>query len=140
MIVDSLMRREVLVVPETTNVMEAARQMKRRGVGSVVVTRGGEAIGILTERDVAFRVVAEGRDARSTLVSEVMSQPLATIEPAASVEDAAEKMKALRIKRLVVALDGEVRGIVTATDVAYAEPSLTRALVEGWVRQRWSDD
>src|SRR5688500_8938915 len=111
--------------------------MRRAGVGAFVARAAGAPAGSVTERDLAFRVLAEGRDPRTTRVADVMSRPLLTIEPSASVEDAARKMKEMRVKRLVVVLDGQVRGILTTTDIAYAEPQLTRDLVEGWVKQRW---
>lgn len=137
MIVDSLMQRAVLTIDGGSSVRAAAREMKARGVGSVVVTASGAPVGILTERDVAFRVVADARDPDATRVDAVMSRPLATIAPSASVEEAATLMKQLRIKRLVVVQDGAVRGMVSATDIAYAEPDATRALLDGWVKQRW---
>jgi len=155
-IVDSLMRRRVVTVPREADVRAAAQRMRDEGGGCVVVTAAGAPVGMLTERDVAFgvvahndadkpwpgghggvRVVAEGRDPAATRVADVMSSPLATIEPAATVEAAAERMRALRVKRLVVVLGHEVRGIITVTDIAYAEPMLNRSLIEGWVKSRW---
>lgn len=138
-IVDSIAHRDVSTIDRAASVRAAARVMVERNVGSVVVTREGAAEGILTEGDVARRVVAIGLDPDATPVHAVMSAPLATIEPSASVETAAEKMRALRLKRLVVVLDQQVRGIVTATDIAYAAPSLSASLVEGWVKARWED-
>lgn len=139
MIVDSLMQRTVLTIDGGATVRDAAIAMKARGVGSIVVTLGGAPTGILTERDLAFRILADRRDPDATRVDAVMSRPLATIAPSASVEEAATMMKRLRIKRLVVVQDGVVRGMVSATDIAYAEPEATRALMEGWVKQRWED-
>lgn len=139
MIVDSLAHRNVATIDREASVREAARLMVGRDVGSVVVTNAGAAEGIVTERDLARRVLAAGLDPDATRVREVMSAPLATIAPSATVEEAAQMMRALRIKRLVVVLGEEVRGIVTATDIAYAAPSLNASLVEGWVKQRWED-
>lgn len=133
------MQRSVLTIDGGASARDAAVLMKARGVGSVVVTASGAPIGILTERDLAFRIVADGRDPAGTRVDGVMSKPLATIAPSASIEEAATLMKQLRIKRLVVVLDGQVRGMVSATDIAYAEPEATRALLDGWVKQRWED-
>ena len=137
MIVASLMRRDIVTVPPEATVREAARVMRDRGVGAVIVARGDAPLGIVTERDLARRVLAAGLDPDATRAAAVMSTPLATIEPAASVEAAAEKMRRLRVKRLVVVLDGLVRGIVSTTDVAYAAPALHKALVDGWVKARW---
>lgn len=137
MIVDSLMHRDVVMMPASATVREAALLMRTRGVGCIIATVAGDPAGILTERDLAFRIVAEGLDADRTLVATVMSRPLATIEPSASIEQAAERMKALQLKRLVVVLGGQVRGILTVTDIAYAEPMLNKSLIDGWVKTRW---
>lgn len=136
---DSLMARSVVTIDGAASAREAAVAMKARGVGSVVVLAAGAPVGIVTERDLAFRVVADRRDPDATRVDAIMSRPLATIAPSASVEEAAAMMKRLRIKRLVVVHDGAVRGMVSATDIAYAEPDAIRAVLEGWVKQRWQD-
>jgi CBS domain-containing protein len=138
MIVDSLMHRGVVTIAQHRSVREAAQLMRDRRVGCLVaLSPGGDPAGIVTERDLAFRVLAEGRDPDATQVSAVMSRPLATIEPSASVEEAAEKMRTLRVKRLVVVMDNQLRGILTVTDIAYAEPALNKSLIEGWVKSRW---
>jgi len=131
------MHRDVATLPASATVRAAALLMRSRGVGCVIATVADSPAGMLTERDVTFRIVAEGRDAEKTLVAEVMTRPLATIEPSASIEEAAERMKSLRVKRLVVVLGDQVRGIVTVTDIAYAEPMLNKSLIEGWVKTRW---
>lgn len=138
-IVDSVARHDVVMVPEAATVAQAATLMRDRRVGSVLVARGGAPVGILTERDVAWRVVAEGRDPTRTLAAEVMSSPLATIEAAASLEEAAERMRALGVKRLVVVVGTQLRGIVTVTEVAYAKPELSRRFMDAWVKPRWED-
>lgn len=137
MIVDSLMRREVVTVPAEASVRDAAVAMKARGVGSVIAVAGGAPVGILTERDLASRVLADRRDPDATRVAEVMSRPLASIAPSASIEEAATLMRQLRIKRLVVLSEGRVRGMISATQIAYAEPDLARALMQGAGEPRW---
>ena len=138
MIVDSLMHRGIITLPATHTVLQAAVMMRDRSIGSVVVTdAGGAPIGIVTEGDLARKVIAAGLAADGTALSAIMSRPLATIEPSAQIEEAAERMRALKVKRLVVTMDGTVRGIITATDIAYAEPRLTASLMEGWVKSRW---
>ena len=139
MIIDSLMKRGVVMIASGASARVAASLMRDRRVGSVVVEEGGIPIGIVTEGDLARKVVAEGRDAERATAKEIMSAPVATIEPSASVEEAAAMMKRLGVKRLVVVLDGSVRGIVTATDIAYAEPALMTGLLDGWIKQRWDD-
>lgn len=139
MIVDSLMRRSIVALPVGATARAAARLMRERGIGSVVVVRGGVPVGMVTEGDLARTIVAEGRDADRTELADIMAHPVATIEPAASVEDAARRMKELRVKRLVVVLGTQVRGILSATDIAYAEPRLTEGLAESWVARSWQD-
>jgi CBS domain-containing protein len=137
MLVDSIMTRAVVSIRADATVREAARLMAAKGIGSLVITSGGEAVGLLTERDLTTRVLAAARDPDATLVSAVMSRPLATVAPSAQIEEAVEKMRELRVKRLVVVLDGDLRGIVTVTDVAHAMPGLSKSLVESWVKARW---
>lgn len=136
MLVDSLMHRPVVSADADAFVAEAARVMERHRVGCLVVSRGDEVVGIVTERDVVFRIVAAGRDPAATRLAEIMSAPVATVTPDTPVEDAAAMMKRLRIKRLVVLRDGEARGVISVTDIAYASPEASRVL-DAWVKQRW---
>lgn len=137
--VDSIMSRGVVVVHPEATARDAAILMRDRHVGSLIVSSGIGAEGIVTEGDLVLRVVAAGLDPAATRVRAVMSAPVATLAPSATLDEAATAMKRLRIKRLVVVLDGHVRGMVTARDIAYASPDATRDLVEGWVKQRWQD-
>jgi len=137
--VDSLMRRPVVAADAALPAREGAILMERQRVGCLVVVRAGKPVGIVTERDVVFRVVAAGRDPASTRLEEIMSAPIATVAPDASVDDAAGLMKRLRIKRLVVVRDGEARGVISVTDIAYASPEASRAMLDAWVKQRWED-
>jgi CBS domain-containing protein len=139
MIVDSLMHRPVVGLDAGATVREAAAHMERHRVGCLVVTRGDEAVGIVTERDIVFRVVGAGRDPDATRLADVMSAPIVTVSPDASVDEAAATMKRLRIKRLVVLGDGEARGVISVTDIAYASPEASRAMLDAWVKQRWED-
>ena len=137
--VDSIMSRRLVVVHPDATAREAATLMRDARVGSLLVSSGAGAEGIVTVGDLVQRVVAAGLDPAAPRVRAVMSSPVATLAPSATLEEAATTMKRLRIKRLVVVLDGQVRGIVTARDIAYASPDAPRDLVEGWVKQRWQD-
>lgn len=139
MIVDSLMRRPIVAAEATATVREAARLMEARRVGCLIVTRGDDVVGIVTERDIVFRVVGAGRDADATRLADIMSVPIVSVPPHASVEEAAALMRRLGIKRLVVMSDDEARGIISVTDIAYASPETSRALLDAWVKQRWED-
>jgi CBS domain-containing protein len=95
-----------------------ARRMRDLHVGCVVVTRGSRPVGIVTDRDLALRVVAEGRDARATLVSDIVTYDASTLPRDAGIETAARMMRERGVRRLpIVTDDGRVIGIVTADDL-----------------------
>lgn len=96
----------------------AARRMRDFRVGCVVVVRDGRPVGIITDRDLAVRVVAEGRDADRTLVSEIVTYEATTVPRDAGVETAVRLMSERGVRRLpIVTDDGRVTGIVTADDL-----------------------
>lgn len=136
-LVDSLMRRAVVALDASTSARAAAAHMERHRVGCLVVTRGGRVAGVVTERDLVFRVIAAGRDPDATPLADIMSAPVASVGPDTSVDDAASMMKRLRIKRLVVVRDDVAVGVISVTDIAYASPEASKAMLDAWVRQRW---
>ena len=97
----------------------SAAVMRKKGIGSLVVVQGGTAVGIVTERDLVSRVIADGLDPAKVLVRDIMSTPLITIQPDAKIAEAARLMNEYKIRRVVVtAADGSLAGIVTASDLA----------------------
>ena len=106
-------------VEQSTPVAEVARLMKREDVGSVPVVESGRLIGTVTDRDLALRVLAEGKDPQSTKVSDVASTDLVTIDPQQSLDEALRLMAQHQVRRLpVVEEDGRLVGIVAQADVA----------------------
>lgn len=100
------------------SVVDVARRMRDFHVGCVVVTRGARPVGIVTDRDVTMRVVAEGRDARTTLVSDIVTYDATTLQRDAGIETAARVMRERGVRRLpIVTEEGQVIGIVTADDL-----------------------
>ena len=96
----------------------AACRMRDFHVGCAVVIRGHRSIGILTDRDLALRVVAEGRDPQKTLVSDIVTYDATTVSRDAGIETAVRLMREHGVRRLpIVTEDGEVTGIVTADDL-----------------------
>ncbi|MBW3583165.1 MAG: CBS domain-containing protein [Euryarchaeota archaeon] len=136
-IVDSVMSRKPVLVPSDATVQEAARRMREHHVGSILIGSAVKPIGILTESDFV-RLVAEGADPAMVVVREVMSSPVITIEATAQLEDAAERMRKRKVKRLVVVVGDEVRGVVTVRDIAYAMPESGKRFLDA-VRARWDD-
>ena len=110
----------------------AARRMRDFRVGCVVVVRDGRPVGIVTDRDLAVRVVAEGRDAERTLVSEIVTYEATTVPREAGVETAVRLMSERGVRRLpIVTDDGRVTGIVTADDLTVLLTGLLGALGAG---------
>jgi len=115
--VTTIANREIVSVEAESTVEEAAKVMASRNVGAVAVRKGGEIVGIMTERDVLKRVVAAGRDPRTTRVEEVMSSPLISVEANATVGEAVDLMNRRGIRRIFVREGQRIVGIFTQRDV-----------------------
>ena len=101
------------------SVVEAARIMKQEDAGVVPVTENGRLTGMVTDRDIAVRVVAEGKDPQSTTVREVASTDLVTVDPQQDLDEALRLMAQHQVRRLpVVEEDGRLVGVVAQADVA----------------------
>ncbi len=121
-VVDDFMTKEVVTAEETTPVKEVAKTMGEQRIGSVVITRKGKPTGIFTERDLLTTFLAKAKPLE-TDVGTRFSSPLITAPSGTSVHRAAVTMAMKRIKRLPVAKEGRLVGIVTARDLveAYAK-------------------
>lgn len=113
--------REMLVVSQTTTVLEAARLMSDRGVGAVPVLTDDRVVGIFTERDVMSRIVAAGLDPVQTPVSAVMTTNLLTADIKEGHEACVRRMQQARIRHLLILDDGKFAGIVSLRDLQAAE-------------------
>jgi CBS domain-containing protein len=120
----NVMVKKVITVDEKASVKEAADAMNQFGIGSVITTRKGEPIGIITERDLLKRIVSEGRNAKKTIVKEIMSSPLVVISPNTDLEEAARLMFEMKIKKLPVTEQNRLVGLVSLTDIARAQPMI----------------
>ena len=116
-----VMTRHPRAVEADTSVREAARLMEGDDVGSLpVVEMDGAArlIGVLTDRDIALRVVAAGRDPETTPVSEVASRDVVTVTPDDDLDDALTRMARAQVRRLpVIVGDGELVGMLSQADL-----------------------
>jgi len=128
------MTRRVVTVEPDYSVRHAAKLMRYYGIGSLVVVSEGHILGIVTERDLAYRVVAKGLDPERVRVSEVMSHPVIVVSPTTSLEDAVEAMFRKGIKKLPVVAKGsggsKLIGILSLTDVARLQPKMIEAMKE----------
>lgn len=125
--IEEIMTRDPRTVDVNDSVQDAARIMRDDDIGDVVVTEGGQVTGIVTDRDIVVRGIADGRDL-SAQVGEVCSTGIETIAPDASVDDAVKTMREHDIRRLPVVKDGQPVGIVSLGDLAVErEPDSTLA-------------
>jgi len=115
-----LMTTNPKTVEPSANVVDAARIMKQQDVGPVPVVENGDRLaGIVTDRDIVLRVVAEGGDPQATTVGEIMSRDLATVDPDQPLDEALRLMARHQVRRLPVCEeDGRLVGIVAQADIA----------------------
>jgi len=115
--VKSVMTSPVVTVLFSDTVATAADKMVTHDIGAVIVISGGQPVGIMTERDVVKKIVVEGRDAAKTPASQIMSKPLITVGPDATIVQAIAIMKDRNIRRLPVVRGTNLVGIVTEKDL-----------------------
>jgi CBS domain-containing protein len=114
-----IMTRHVDVVPPNASIRDAAAKMKELDVGAIPVCDGQKLQGMLTDRDIAIRAVAEDRDPSQTAVSEVMSTEIAYCFEDESLEQAANLMESKQIRRLpIVDRNKQLAGIVSLGDIS----------------------
>jgi signal-transduction protein with cAMP-binding, CBS, and nucleotidyltransferase domain len=117
--IDQVMTRNPLTVEEGSPAIEAARMMRDANIGDVLVSRpDGSICGIVTDRDLALQVVAEGADPNTLTVRDVCAHNIESVESGDPVAKAVSSMREKAIRRLPVIDDGELVGIVSLGDLA----------------------
>jgi CBS domain-containing protein len=117
--VQDVMTSNPTSVEANSPVVEAARIMKQEDVGIVPLVESERLVGTVTDRDIALRVVAEGKDPRAVSVREIASTDLVTVDPQQDLDEALGLMARHQVRRLpVVEEDGRLVGIVAQADVA----------------------
>jgi CBS domain-containing protein len=102
----------------SASVVEAARLMRDEHIGSLPITDDEELVGMITDRDITTRVVAEAADPKVTSVGDVVSRDLISVEPDEDLEEAVQLMASHQVRRLPVVENGRLVGIVAQADVA----------------------
>ena len=108
---------EVWNVRSDATVYAAMKMMADKDVGALLVMDGDHLEGIVSERDYARKIVLQGRLSKETLVREIMSEPMTTITPECSVDEAMKHMTTNRIRHLPVVCDGKVHGVISIGDL-----------------------
>ena len=119
--VRDLMTPDPITLPETATLLDAARTMRQAGIGNVVVLHGEAVCGIVTDRDIVVRGIADGRDPRATTLGDVCSRNLTTLSPDDQLDTAVRLIREHAIRRLPVVRRGRAVGILTMGDLAMQE-------------------
>jgi CBS domain-containing protein len=117
--VKEYMIAQIVTIDGEVDIFVAAQTMAKNPRGYLIVLINGSPVGIVTERNLVNEVLAKRRDPSKIKVKEVMSSPLITIDPDALLTTAAEIMKEKNIRKLPVAKDNILYGIITARDITY---------------------
>lgn len=115
--VRDFMIKDALTIESTQSVLEAAVLMTEKGEGSIVIIEGGAVKGIVTERDLLFKVTSKHMDPAELKVAEIMSSPLISIDPEASIREATKIMIDNKIRRLAVIKDDALVGMISVWNV-----------------------
>jgi signal-transduction protein with cAMP-binding, CBS, and nucleotidyltransferase domain len=116
-VLNLLVTRSLATIEYNASLQEAARMMRDKKVGSLLVLREGKKVGIISETDIARRAVAEGAPPEKTAVDAVMSSPIITIDRHATPEMANDLMKDKGIRHLAVTEQDEIIGIISVRDL-----------------------
>ena len=120
-----VMVKDLIEVEVRVSVKKVVELMDKHEIGCLIVVEKGKPAGIVTERDMVKRVLLESKDPEKIKVSEIMSKPLVVGKPQMSVEDAVKLMFKRNIKKLPVADDDHLVGLVTLTDLVLSLVTLT---------------
>ena len=116
--VREIMTTRIVSVEPTSSVKDAALLMNRHNIGSVPVVDGTAVRGMITDRDIVLRCVAENRDATTLKVSDVCSQGAVSVGPDQNVSDAINLMSTEQVRRLPVVDNGRLVGMLSVADIA----------------------
>jgi len=119
------MTRNFVAVKPDANLVDCAREMMKKRVGSLVLKDGQKLMGLLTEKDIIWAMTKKGAKGLDKIKArDVASKKIATIKPGADLYEALQRMKKLKFRRLPVVINGNVIGMLTLKDVLRIEPSL----------------
>jgi CBS domain-containing protein len=128
--VREIMSRDLVTNSPDDSVVEVAKTMSTNHIGSVIISENGNDEGIVTERDICYKVVAQDKNPSQVLAKEIMSSGLVSISPDKNLTDAAKVMVKKNIRRLAVVEKGRVVGILTASDILAVSPKTIEVLRE----------
>lgn len=117
-VIGEIMMNKLETVDESDNAQHAARKMSNSDVSSLLVVKEGNAVGIITERDLVRRVCAVDESSRNVIIHSIMSTPLITVDSNYQLHDAANVMIQKKVRHLLVIDEHGAKGIVSTSDFA----------------------
>ena len=116
--VRDIMTTDVATATPETTLEDIATMMRDEDTGAIPVLEDDELVGIITDRDIVIRCIAEGKDPVETTVEDVLTEGLETVEPESDIEEARDLMSRRQIRRLPVVEDGQLIGMLSIGDIA----------------------
>lgn len=124
-LVADVMTREPVTISPDANLLECARKMVKKKVGSLLLTDKKKFMGFISEKDILWALVKKSnRDLTKVKAVDISPKKIATIKPEATINEAIEKMKKTRFERLPVVLNSKLVGVITAKDILNFHPEL----------------
>lgn len=108
---------DIYTVPPDASVYDALTKMAEKDVGALLVMEGGKMAGLISERDYARKVILKDKFSKETLVEEIMTGEVITVEPGTDLEICMELITVHRVRHLPVVQDGDLIGIVSIGDI-----------------------
>lgn len=131
MVVKDIMSSPVVTLNEDATSNTVATLMDENDLGCVIITnKAGKPVGIITERDLVIRVLAKNLMPDAIKAKEIMTSPLVTIQPEATISEAARRMSRLDIRRLGVVYKGNLVGLISSRDILGVMPELIEIIQE----------
>ena len=128
MLVKDVMNTNVKTIDPDSTTQKAAKEMNKYNIGSLIVVKNENMVGIVTERDMLKKIVAKARDSAKTKVKQIMIKRVIMIDPETHLSDAVDVMNQHGIKKLPVLHEKSLVGIITATDIVNAQPKMIEQL------------
>ena len=128
MLVKDVMNTNVKTIDPDSTTQKAAKEMNKYNIGSLIVVKNENMVGIVTERDMLKKIVAKARDSAKTNVKHIIIMSVIMIDPETHLSDAVDVMNQHGIKKLPVLHEKSLVGIITATDIVNAQPKMIEQL------------
>jgi len=129
--VADVMTREPVVISPSTNLLECAKTMIKKRVGSVLIVNNKKLVGFISEKDILWALVKKSKSDLETIKAiDISPKKIATIRPSSPIEEALKKMKKLKFERLPVIQEKELVGLITAKDILNFHPEFYPELEE----------